>query len=106
MKLELEKIKFNIDGLVPAIAQDIHSKNVLMLAWMSKESINETLKTGFAVYYSRSRQQLWLKGKNSGNLQKIINIKLDCDFDAILLEVEQTGNACHTGEKTCFFNKL
>ena len=106
MKLELEKIKFNIDGLVPAIAQDIHSKNVLMLAWMSKESINETLKTGFAVYYSRSRQQLWLKGKNSGNLQKIINIKLDCDFDAILLEVEQTGNACHTGEITCFFNKL
>jgi phosphoribosyl-AMP cyclohydrolase len=106
MKLELEKIKFNIDGLVPAIAQDIHSKNVLMLAWMSKESINETLKTGFAVYYSRSRQQLWLKGKNSGNLQKIINIKLDCDFDTILLEVEQTGNACHTGEKTCFFNKL
>ncbi len=102
----LAKLKFDKNGLIPAIAQDIKTKEVLMLAWMNLESINISVQTGFATYFSRSRNELWQKGKTSGNLQKIVNITADCDHDCILLEVEQTGNACHTGAKTCFFNKI
>lgn len=104
--MNIENIKFDNKGLVPAIAQDIKSGQVLMLAYMNAESIQKTIDTGYATYFSRSRQQLWKKGETSGNLQKIVSIKYDCDGDTILLLVEQTGPACHTGEKTCFFNNF
>jgi len=100
----INKLKLNEKGLIPAIAQDVKTKKVLMLAWMSKESIQKSLDTGFATYFSRSRNEIWKKGETSGNVQKLISIKTDCDRDAILLEVEQAGNACHTGKYSCFFN--
>jgi len=100
----LAKIKLDHKKLVPAIAVDVATGKVLMMAWMSLESIKISLETGFATYFSRSRNQLWKKGETSGNYQKIIKISTDCDYDCILLEVEQVGNACHTGEKSCFFN--
>ena len=102
----LEKLKFNQNGLIPAVAQDYKSKKVLMIAWRSKESIELTINSGFATYFSRSRNEIWQKGKTSGCLQKLISISADCDFDSILLEVEQIGNACHTGKFNCFFNKI
>lgn len=102
----LLKLKFNDQKLIPAIAQDSKTKNVLMLAWMNFLSIEKTLETGYATYFSRSRNNLWVKGETSGNLQKIISITADCDYDSILLLVEQIGNACHTGKENCFFNKF
>lgn len=102
----LKQLKFNADGLIPAIAQDAKSGEVLMLAWMSKESIELTLASGYATYFSRSRSQLWKKGDTSGHLQEVVLIQVDCDFDAILLKVNQTGVACHTGKKSCFFNEV
>ena len=103
----LETIAWNADGLVPAVAQDATSGEVLMLAWMSRESLARTLATGEAVYWSRSRAQLWRKGETSGHLQKIVEIRLDCDSDAVLLRVEQVGGvACHTGRRRCFYNLL
>lgn len=102
----IAKLKFNEDGLIPAIAQDVNTKKVLMLAWMNLASIQLTLDSGYATYYSRSRQNLWKKGEGSGHYQKIINISVDCDYDCLLLEVEQTENACHTGAYSCFFNKI
>lgn len=101
---DINKLKFNDQGLIPAIAQDTKTKAVLMLAWMSKESIQKSLDSGKATYFSRSRNALWQKGETSGNTQKLISIKTDCDYDSILMQVEQTGNACHTGEYSCFFN--
>jgi phosphoribosyl-AMP cyclohydrolase len=101
-----EKIEFNDQGLVPAIAQDVNTKEVLMLAWMNRESIKKTLSEGKACYWSRSRQELWLKGATSGHFQHIKSVRYDCDGDTILLEVEQVGAACHTGERTCFFREL
>ncbi len=95
-----------VDGLLPAIAQDASSKLVLMFAWMNLESYQETLRSGFATYYSRSRQRLWRKGEESGHRQKIVEIRIDCDADCILLVVEQTGAACHEGYSSCFFRKL
>jgi len=100
----INKLKFNAQGLIPAIAQDVKTNKVLMLAWMSQESIEKSLESGFATYFSRSRNELWKKGDTSGHFQKLISIKTDCDYDSILLQVEQTGNACHTGEYSCFFN--
>jgi phosphoribosyl-AMP cyclohydrolase len=103
----LDAIAWNADGLVPAVAQDAATGEVLMLAWMSRESLARTLATGEAVYWSRSRRQLWRKGETSGHLQRIVEIRLDCDADAILLRVEQAGGiACHTGRRRCFFNRL
>lgn len=103
----LDAIAWNADGLVPAIAQDAASGEVLMLAWMSRESLARTVATGQAVYWSRSRAALWRKGETSGHLQRIVEIRLDCDADAILLRVEQVGAiACHTGRRRCFFNLL
>jgi phosphoribosyl-AMP cyclohydrolase len=94
-------------GLVPAIAQDAATGEVLMLAYMSEESLTETLQTGRACYFSRSRNKLWRKGEESGNVQKIIEIRIDCDQDTILLKVDQVGGAaCHTGHKSCFFRKI
>ena len=103
----LDAIAWNADGLAPAVAQDAASGEVLMLAWMSRESLAATLATGEAVYWSRSRRSLWRKGETSGHLQRIVEIRLDCDADAILLRVEQVGGiACHTGRRRCFYKRL
>ena len=91
-------------GLIAAIAQDASSDEVLMLAWMNREALIQTLETKRATYFSRSRQKLWVKGESSGHYQEVVEIKFDCDGDAILLKVKQTGAACHTGEKSCFHN--
>jgi phosphoribosyl-AMP cyclohydrolase len=103
----LDELNWNEQGLVPAIAQDAASGHVLTLAWMSRESLAETEKTGRAVYWSRSRGRLWRKGEESGHVQKVLEMRLDCDADAVLLKVEQVGGiACHTGRERCFFRKL
>jgi phosphoribosyl-AMP cyclohydrolase len=103
----LDAIAWNADGLAPAVAQDAATGEVLMLAWMSRESLARTLATGEAVYWSRSRAALWRKGETSGHLQRIVEIRLDCDSDAILLRVEQVGGiACHTGRRRCFYRLL
>ena len=95
------------DGLVPAIAQDYKTGQVLMMAYMNEESYNETLRLGYAVYYSRRRQKLWRKGEESGNFQKIHEIYIDCDLDTLLIKVDQVGgSACHEGYPSCFFRKL
>jgi phosphoribosyl-AMP cyclohydrolase len=99
----LEKLHFNTDGLIPAIAQQHDTGEVLMLAWMNAQSIAETLKTGQVCYWSRSRQKLWRKGETSGQWQNLVELRLDCDADTLLLLVEQTGAACHTGRRNCFF---
>ncbi len=100
----LEQIKWNEAGLVPAIAQDEESGVNLMVAWMNREALSETAATGFAVYYSRSRQKLWRKGEESGHQQVVSELRLDCDADVILLKVKQKGGiACHTGRHNCFY---
>ena len=102
---QLDAIKYNADGLVTAIAQDIHDKQVLMLAWMNAESLQMTFDEGRMVYWSRSRQELWRKGDTSGDRQFVKEAYYDCDADALLFMVEQEGNgACHTGARSCFFN--
>ena len=98
--------RFDRDELVAAIAQDHESHEVLMLAWMNRQSLLLTLESGRATYWSRSRNSLWLKGESSGHIQRVLSLSLDCDRDAILLQVEQVGAACHTGERTCFHNPL
>jgi len=103
----IETIQFNETGMVPAIAQDHISGEILMMAWMNKEALSLSIETQQAVYYSRSRQRLWFKGEESGHSQEIIEIFTDCDHDVILLKVKQNGGiACHTGRANCFFNKL
>lgn len=102
----MEKLKFDEKGLIPAIAQDEKTGEVLMMAFMNQESLELTKKTGFATYYSRSRQSLWKKGDTSGHLQEVVSIVTDCDYDCILLKVKQTGVACHTGKMSCFFNEI
>lgn len=102
----LEAIKFDANGLVPAIAQDVKTGAVLMLAYMNEQSVRLTLETGYATYFSRSRQKLWRKGEESGHVQRVRAIRYDCDGDTLLLQVEQEGVACHTGEYTCFHNTL
>jgi phosphoribosyl-AMP cyclohydrolase len=104
--MDKEHLKFNSDGLIPAIAQEAASGEVLMLAWMNRESLEKTLATGRVHYYSRSRKKLWLKGETSGHFQEVKEIFYDCDADALLLKIEQTGPACHTGERSCFFRKI
>ncbi|MGN0746026.1 MAG: bifunctional phosphoribosyl-AMP cyclohydrolase/phosphoribosyl-ATP diphosphatase HisIE [Aristaeellaceae bacterium] len=104
--MDMSKIKFDDRGLVPTIAQDAATGRVLMLAYMNAESLQATIDSGYATYYSRSRQQLWRKGETSGHTQKIRAIHYDCDGDAILLTVDQVGPACHTGEASCFFNEV
>ena len=103
----LREINWSQDGLVPAIAQDAGSGRVLMVAWMNRDALKATVETGDAVYWSRSRKRLWHKGEESGHVQKVRSIRLDCDADVILLEVEQVGGiACHTGRAHCFFRRL
>jgi phosphoribosyl-AMP cyclohydrolase len=99
----LAALKFGSDGLVAAVAQQHDTGEVLMLAWMNRDAVAETLVTGQVCYWSRSRQSLWRKGETSGHVQKLIELRVDCDGDALLLQVEQTGPACHTGERSCFF---
>jgi phosphoribosyl-AMP cyclohydrolase len=95
-----------LGGLIPAIAQDAETKQVLMLAWMNRESFEETCRTGFATYYSRSRAKLWRKGEESGHRQQVLEMRIDCDGDTILLMVRQTGAACHEGYRSCFFRRF
>ncbi len=104
----MQKLNFEkMNGLIPVIAQDFESGEVLMLAFMNEEAWDKTLKTGKASYYSRSRNSLWIKGEQSGNVQNVKEIYVDCDEDTVLLKVEQVGRAaCHTGYKTCFYRKL
>lgn len=102
----LEAIPFNEQGLVPAIAQDINSKQVLMLAWMDSIAIQRTVDEGYACYYSRSRSTYWRKGESSGHVQRVHKIQFDCDADTLLLQVEQTGAACHTNRDHCFYLEL
>ena len=103
----LDEIKWDGDGLVPAIAQDKASGEVLMVAWMNREALRLTVEQGRAVYWSRSRQKLWFKGEESGHSQRLLEIRLDCDADVVLLQVEQVGGiACHTGRRRCFFRVL
>ena len=103
----LEQLKWNSDGLLPAIAQDHQSGEVLMLAWMNREALQLSSEQGRAVYWSRSRQRLWFKGEESGHIQTLLEIRVDCDADVVLLQVEQIGGiACHTGRRRCFFRVL
>ena len=102
----IDKLKFNEQGLIPAIAQQHDSKEVLMLAWMNAEAVRETLATGQVTYFSRSRNALWRKGESSGHTQKLVEFRYDCDADTLLLLVDQTGPACHTNRPNCFFNAV
>ncbi len=103
----LDEIKWTDDGLVPAIAQDHQSGKVLMMAWMNAEALKLTVAEGRAIYWSRSREKLWRKGEESGHVQKLYDIRLDCDSDVVLLKVEQLGDiACHTGREHCFYKQL
>lgn len=103
----LDTVNWNSDGLVPAIAQDAKSGRILMMAWMNRESLQLSAERGEAVYWSRSRNQLWHKGETSGHIQKLHEIRLDCDEDVIVLQVEQLGGiACHTGRESCFYRVL
>lgn len=100
------EIKFDEDGLVPVIAQDVETKEILMLAYANREAVDLTSSTGFAHYYSRSRQKLWKKGEESGNLQQVHSILVDCDEDTLVYMVNQTTAACHTGHRSCFYRTL
>ncbi len=102
----LETIAFDDDGLVPAIAQQHDSGEVLMTAWMNRDAVTETLRTGQVHYYSRSRNKLWRKGETSGQTQGLVRFRIDCDGDTVLVLVDQTGVACHTGRHNCFFNQV
>jgi len=107
MNAWLEDIKWDDDGLVPAIAQEMGTGKILMMAWMNRESLALSVKEGRAIYWSRSRSKLWRKGEESGHVQTIKDIRLDCDNDVVLLEVEQLGGiACHTGRHNCFYKQL
>ncbi len=102
----LDQVKYNEQGLVPAVIQDVHTGKVLMLAWMNKESLKKTIETGRTWFYSRSRQSLWNKGESSGHFQDVAAAYYDCDEDSLLFQVSQTGVACHTGEYSCFYRSM
>lgn len=102
----VDSLPFNQDGLLPAIAQQHDSGEVLMMAWMNRDSLAETLETGRVCYWSRSRQKLWRKGESSGQMQVLKDMRLDCDGDTILMLVDQTGPACHSGRRSCFYNAV
>ncbi len=99
-------LRYNAQGLVPAIAQDVASHEVLMLAWMNAEAVAQTLETGRVTYWSRSRQAFWIKGETSGNVQELVSLRVDCDRDCLIMQVRQTGPACHTGRRTCFYTDV
>ncbi len=103
----LDEVQWTQEGLVPAIAQDAATGKILMMAWMNREALTQTANSGFAVYWSRSRKSLWRKGESSGHQQKVHEIRLDCDADVIVLQIEQAGGiACHTGRESCFYRTL
>ena len=102
----IEKLKFNSDGLIPAIVQEKTTGRVLMMAWMNKASLESTLSTGRTHFWSRSRQQFWMKGESSGHVQVVKDIAFDCDGDTLLVQVEQVGAACHEGYQSCFFRSV
>ncbi len=102
----LAQLKFNEDGLIPAIAQQHDTGEVLMMAWMNQEALAETLSTQQVCYWSRSRGRLWRKGESSGQTQRLISLSIDCDGDTLLLQVDQQGPACHTGRRSCFYNQV
>lgn len=106
MKFDPSSLTFNEEGLIPAIAVDVDTGQVLMLAWMNKDSLKQTIATGRVTYWSRSRKELWRKGDTSGNIQELVELYVDCDSDTLMLKVKQTGAACHTGKKSCFFKKI
>lgn len=106
MAFEPETLTFDARGLVPAVAQDADTGEVLMLAWMNAEAVRRTLETGRATYWSRSRSDFWVKGETSGHTQQLVEMRVDCDGDAVLVRVRQTGPACHTGERSCFFTAV
>jgi phosphoribosyl-ATP pyrophosphohydrolase/phosphoribosyl-AMP cyclohydrolase len=103
---DLDVLQFNAQGLIPAIVQDVTTGQVLMLAYMNRQALEQTLATGLAHYWSRSRATLWQKGETSGHIQRVRDIRYDCDADTLLVSVEQAGAACHTGERSCFFRQL
>ena len=104
--IDISAIKFDENGLVPCVVQDYYSKEVLMLAYMNEESLRLTMEKGLMTFYSRSRKELWTKGATSGNLQHVVELRIDCDGDAIVAEVEKDGPACHTGNESCFYREL
>ena|SRR3989338_3226080 len=106
MKKRMPQLKFDKNGLIPAIVQDVASGDVLMIAYMNKESLKITLKEGRTCFYSRSRKTLWRKGETSGHIQKVKSVCYDCDQDALLIKVNQKGAACHTGSRSCFYRKI
>ena len=106
MTFDPASLQFNEAGLIPAIAQDAETNEVLMLAWMSAESIARSLETGKVTYWSRSRQAFWVKGETSGHVQKLVEMRVDCDRDCLLVLVDQTGPACHTGRRSCFYTGI
>jgi phosphoribosyl-AMP cyclohydrolase len=106
MNMQITEIKFDDNGLVPAIVQDAVTQQVLMMAYMNADSLKLTLEKGETVFWSRSRNELWHKGATSGNIQKVIEIKVDCDADTLLILVEPAGPACHTGEQSCFYRDI
>ena len=106
MKEYLSEIKYDANGLVPAIVQDAETKEILMMAYMNEESLKLTFEKGETVFWSRSRNELWHKGATSGNIQKVIEVRVDCDADTLLILVHPAGPACHTGERTCFYRSI
>ena len=103
MEFNVEELAFNEDGLIPAIAQDANSNEVLMMAWMNAEAVKLTLQTGRVTYWSRSRRAMWVKGETSGHIQKLVELRIDCDRDCLLLLIDQAGPACHTNRRSCFY---
>lgn len=106
MEIEKYNLKYNSDGLIPAIAQDAQNGDVLMMAWMNAEAIQKTLETKKVTYWSRSRQALWVKGETSGHVQELVDFRIDCDRDCILVLINQTGPACHTNRRSCFYTSI
>jgi phosphoribosyl-AMP cyclohydrolase len=106
MPIALSELKFDANGLIPAIVQDVDTKEVLMMAYVNEESLMVTLEKGESYFWSRSRGELWHKGATSGNIQKVVEVHVDCDADALLILVRPAGAACHTGERTCFYRAL
>lgn len=106
MQLSLSEIKFDANGLIPVIVQDAKTNEVLMMAYMNQQSLQRTLEKGETYFWSRSRQELWHKGKTSGNIQRVVDIRVDCDADTLLVRVHPAGPACHTGNRTCFYREM
>ncbi|MFK7875252.1 MAG: phosphoribosyl-AMP cyclohydrolase [Paracoccaceae bacterium] len=106
MTFNIDTLVFDSNGLIPAIAQDVETSEVLMMAWMNAEAVERTLASKSVTYWSRSRQQFWVKGATSGHVQELVSLRLDCDRDCLLMQVRQTGAACHTGRRSCFYTDV